>query len=136
MLVRARALENQLTVAYANHTGGEEGYDFRGGSIVAGPDGTVLAAAGTGAELLFAELGPTVDAAAAGADGTDRPADGDNAVAYLRDRRPGPLPFLGDLTGGSRELRSSAGHGGAGQARRGTGQPGCGQAGRGQVGAP
>jgi predicted amidohydrolase len=88
VLVRARALENQLTVAYANHTGGAEGYDFRGGSIVAGSDGTVLAAAGTGAELLFAELGPTVDAAAEGADGTDRPAAGDNAVAYLRDRRP------------------------------------------------
>ena len=57
VLVRARALENQLTVAYANHTGSEDGCDFRGGSIVAGPDGSVLAAAGPGPELLFAELG-------------------------------------------------------------------------------
>jgi predicted amidohydrolase len=84
VLVRARALENQLTVAYANHTGGEEGYDFLGGSIVAGAEGTVLAAGGTGTELLFAELGRTLDAA----DATDRAATADEAVAYLRDRRP------------------------------------------------
>ena len=82
VLVRARAMENQLTVAYANHTGAEEGCDFRGGSIVAGTDGTVLAAAGHGTELLFAELGGAVHAVA------DRPHDADDAVAYLRDRRP------------------------------------------------
>jgi predicted amidohydrolase len=82
VLVRARALENQMTVAYANHTGEEEGCDFRGGSIVAGADGTVLAAAGPGTELLFAELGGAGSAAAGRAD------DEDDAVAYLRDRRP------------------------------------------------
>ncbi|MET4590761.1 nitrilase-related carbon-nitrogen hydrolase [Arthrobacter sp. 754] len=82
VLVRARALENQLTVAYANHTGSGEGCDFRGGSIVAGPDGTVLAVAGPGTELLFAELGGIVDAV------TDRAHDADDAVDYLRDRRP------------------------------------------------
>jgi len=85
VLVRARALENQLTVAYANHTGREGGYDFRGGSIIAGPEGTVLAVGGTGAELLFAELGRTVDA---GAEATDRGATADDAVDYLRDSRP------------------------------------------------
>ena len=84
VLVRARALENQLTVAYANHTGGEEGYDFLGGSIVAGAEGSVLAVGGTGTELLFAELGRTLDAA----DATDRAPTADEAVAYLRDRRP------------------------------------------------
>lgn len=80
VLVRARALENQLTVAYANHTGVEVGCEFRGGSIVAGPDGDVLAAAGPGAELVFADVGVPAVAAA------DSAADGD--VAYLRDRRP------------------------------------------------
>lgn len=79
VLIRARALENQLTVAYANHTGTEEDCDFRGGSIVASPDGTVLAAAGDGPELLFAELG---EARRAAADGVE------DAVDYLRDRRP------------------------------------------------
>ena len=57
VLVRARALENQLTVAYANHSGTEDGCDFLGGSVVAAPDGSLLAAAGAGAELLFAEAG-------------------------------------------------------------------------------
>ena len=76
VLVRARALENHLTVAYANHAGTEDGCDFLGGSVVAGPDGSLLAAAGIGAELLFAEL----------------PAPGDGKpgqeVAYLDDVRP------------------------------------------------
>ncbi|MCU1532005.1 MAG: nitrilase [Arthrobacter sp.] len=75
VLIRARALENQLTVAYANHAGIEEGCAFLGGSVIAAPDGSLLAAAGAGTELLFAEL---PEPAAAGA--------GD--VAYLRDRRP------------------------------------------------
>ena len=88
VLVRARALENQLTVAYANHTGEEEGYDFRGGSIVAGADGTVLAEAGPGHELLFAELGGAVHPAAGRTDDADGAAATDDAVAYLRDRRP------------------------------------------------
>ncbi|WP_456509071.1 nitrilase-related carbon-nitrogen hydrolase [Arthrobacter sp. TE12232] len=91
VLVRARALENQLTVAYANHTGVEGSYDFHGGSIVAGPDGAVLAEAGPGAELLFAELGEPSNAAADPAEGAgsaDRADDPEAAVAYLRDRRP------------------------------------------------
>lgn len=83
VLVRARALENQLTVAYANHTGVEAGCEFRGGSIVAGPDGSVLAAAGPGVELLFADVGVPADAAE---DAAEHGADA--AVAYLRDRRP------------------------------------------------
>jgi predicted amidohydrolase len=81
VLVRARALENRLTVAYANHAGTEEGCDFLGGSVVAAPDGSLLAAAGAEPELLFATLEfaglpePAADA-------------GSGDVAYLRDLRP------------------------------------------------
>jgi predicted amidohydrolase len=76
LLLRARALESQLTVAYANHSGVEDGCEFLGGSVIAAPDGSLLAAAGTAPELLFAE----VDAVSA-----DEARD---AVPYLRERRP------------------------------------------------
>ncbi len=76
VLLRARALESQLHVAYANHSGTEDGCMFLGGSVVAGPDGGLLASAGTAAELLLAEVSvDAVDAARA-------------AVPYLADRRP------------------------------------------------
>ncbi|MGY2743347.1 putative amidohydrolase [Arthrobacter sp. UYCu723] len=74
LLVRARALENHVTVAYANHSGTEDGCDFLGGSVIAAPDGSLLAGAGTGPELLFAEL--------------PEPAGGEEPVAYLDDLRP------------------------------------------------
>jgi predicted amidohydrolase len=81
VLVRARALENQLTVAYANHSGAEDGCVFLGGSVVAAPDGSLLASAGAGTELLFAKLGfaevPEPDVRS-----------GSGEVAYLRDLRP------------------------------------------------
>lgn len=76
VLVRARALESQLNVAYANHCGNEDMYTFGGGSVVAGPDGALLAGAGGGPELLFAQVG--AEAVAAARDG----------VPYLRERRP------------------------------------------------
>ncbi|RAX15891.1 nitrilase [Pseudarthrobacter sp. AG30] len=76
VLVRARALESQLNVAYANHCGAEDSYTFGGGSVVAGPDGGVLAAAGTAPELLFATVGTEAVRAAR------------NDVPYLRERRP------------------------------------------------
>ncbi|MHC6590974.1 nitrilase-related carbon-nitrogen hydrolase [Arthrobacter sp. C152] len=76
VLVRARALESQLNVAYANHCGSEDAYTFLGGSVVAGPGGTLLAEAGGEARLLFAEVG-TEPVRAARAD-----------VPYLQDRRP------------------------------------------------
>ena len=76
LLLRARALESQLTVAYANHSGHEDGCDFLGGSVVAGPDGALLAAAGEGPELLFAEVSAEAAQAAR------------NKVPYLRERRP------------------------------------------------
>ena len=76
ILLRARALESQLTIAYANHSGTEEGCEFLGGSVIAGPDGSLLAAAGPGTEILYAEVNP--DAARTARD----------VVPYLRERRP------------------------------------------------
>ena len=76
VLLRARALESQLTIAYANHSGTEEGVEFLGGSVIAGPDGSLLAAAGTGTEILYAEVDP------------DAARKAREAVPYLRERRP------------------------------------------------
>lgn len=76
LLIRARALESQLTIAYANHSGHEDIYEFGGGSVVAGPDGSLLAAAGESGALLFAEVSAGSVRAA-----RDR-------VPYLRERRP------------------------------------------------
>ena len=76
VLLRARALESQLTVAYANHSGEEDGCAFLGGSVIARPDGELLATAGPGQELLYAEV--TAEAARHARD----------AVPYLRERRP------------------------------------------------
>lgn len=76
VLIRARALESQLNVAYANHSGHEDIYNFLGGSVVAGPDGSLLAAAGESAALLFAEVGTESVKAAR------------EEVPYLRERRP------------------------------------------------
>lgn len=39
LLVRARANENAVTVAYANYSGPDSGINFGGRSIIAGPDG-------------------------------------------------------------------------------------------------
>ena len=76
VIIRSRALESQLVVAYANHSGREDVYDFEGGSVIAGPDGSLLAAAGQAPTLLFAEI--TADAVRAARDD----------VPYLRERRP------------------------------------------------
>lgn len=76
LLVRARALENHVAIAYANHCGTEAGLAFGGGSVIAGPDGELLASAGPGAALLYARL----DAAAIRATRAE--------VPYLAERRP------------------------------------------------
>lgn len=83
VLLRARALESQLTIAYANHCGSEDGCQFLGGSVIAGPDGALLAAAGEGGQLLFADVDP-------GAAGRARA-----AVPYLEERRPDLYRFWG-----------------------------------------
>ncbi|GAA4675075.1 carbon-nitrogen hydrolase family protein [Frondihabitans cladoniiphilus] len=76
LLVPARAVENQVFVAYANYCGAEGSLTYGGRSLVAGPTGAVLASAGRGEELLFARL-------SRGALATSRAAS-----PYLADRNP------------------------------------------------
>lgn len=75
-LVPARAYENQVYVAYANRSGSEGSLTYTGESCVVGPDGVDLARAGSGDELLLAEIDPA-RLASSRADNT-----------HLRDRRP------------------------------------------------
>ncbi|WP_010524985.1 nitrilase-related carbon-nitrogen hydrolase [Nesterenkonia sp. F] len=97
-LVPARAVENGITVAYANHCGAEEGLVFDGESVIAGPDGAPAprleagpepamrageitpARAGSEPELLVAEVGP--------ARGRITPQQDPDGPWYLNDRRP------------------------------------------------
>jgi predicted amidohydrolase len=75
-VIPARAYENQVFLAYANHTGSDDGFNYIGLSSICGPDGAVLAAAGRGEEMIYAELN-------AGHQAQVRKAD-----PLLRDRRP------------------------------------------------
>ena len=52
----ARAYENQVYTAYANHSGADDGLSYVGLSSICGPDGTLLAMAARGEEMLFAEF--------------------------------------------------------------------------------
>ncbi|MFI7442647.1 nitrilase-related carbon-nitrogen hydrolase [Nonomuraea indica] len=71
-----RAWENQVHLAYVNRCGGEGTTAYVGRSRVIGPDGTELAAAGTGPDLVCA----TIDTDAV---------DGARAVfGYVAERRP------------------------------------------------
>jgi predicted amidohydrolase len=81
-IVPARAYENQVYVAYANRSGAEDTLLYCGESCVVAPDGSDLARAGSGDELLLAEIDPA-RLATSRADNT-----------HLSDRRPelyGPL---------------------------------------------
>jgi predicted amidohydrolase len=53
-IIPARAYENQIYVAYANHSGSDDGLNYIGLSSICGPNGAVLAAAGKGEEMLYA----------------------------------------------------------------------------------
>jgi len=55
-LVPARAFENQVYVAYAGMCGSEAGLGYCGLSCIVGPDGQDLARAGTGPDLLLADI--------------------------------------------------------------------------------
>ncbi len=55
-LVPARAYESQLFVAYANRCDTEQELSYCGRSCVVSPTGTVLARAGSGAELIRADV--------------------------------------------------------------------------------
>jgi predicted amidohydrolase len=76
ILVPARALENQVFLAYANRCGREGDLSYCGQSCVVGPDGADLARAGRGEQLILADLDPARLAAAR------------RANSYLADRRP------------------------------------------------
>lgn len=75
-IIPARSVENRMTVAYANHVGEEEGLEFDGRSIVAGPGGEVIGELGAEPGLLLVEVGA-------------RPTPGDEGPWYLEDRRTG-----------------------------------------------
>lgn len=57
-LLRARAIENQMFVAACNRGGVTDGEVFAGNSMLVAPDGTVLAEAGTGEEIIWADFEP------------------------------------------------------------------------------
>lgn len=76
VLVRARALENHVALAYANHCGVESSVAFGGGSVIVGPDGGFLATAGPDATLLYAWLDAEIIRATR------------KNVPYLAERRP------------------------------------------------
>jgi predicted amidohydrolase len=78
----ARAYENQVYTAYANHSGKNDGLSYVGLSSICGPDGAVLAMAGRDEEMLYAIVDTTHHEAVRKAD------------PLLTDRRPalyGPL---------------------------------------------
>ncbi|WP_353229194.1 nitrilase-related carbon-nitrogen hydrolase [Novosphingobium sp.] len=55
-VIRVRALENGLWLAFANRSGSEHGYPFDGQSAIVGPDGVVRARATTDEALLLVTL--------------------------------------------------------------------------------
>lgn len=55
-LVPARAMENAVTVVYANYCGSEGALEYVGRSLIAGPDGHSLAVKGHAPGLAFADL--------------------------------------------------------------------------------
>ena len=79
-LVGARATENNVFVAYANHCGPAPSGDYMGGSLIAGPRAEIHAEAGTGREVCVAEL--TRSALVHGRE----------TFPYLNDRRPDLYP--------------------------------------------
>ena len=81
-VVPARAVENQVFLAYANRCGRERDLRYCGQSCVVGPDGADLARAGGAEELILADLD------------LERLAASRRDNTYLADRRPelyGPL---------------------------------------------
>jgi len=74
LMMPTRALESGVYLAYANHSGEEDGLRYLGGSCIIDPNGNELARAGAGEGLISAELSrDVVDDARA-------------RLPYLRDR--------------------------------------------------
>jgi predicted amidohydrolase len=67
-VIPTRAYENQVYLAYANHSGTADGLDYIGLSSICGPNGAVLAAAGKGEEMIYAVCEPTHHSAVRAAD--------------------------------------------------------------------
>lgn len=61
--VPAMAVNHALTIVYANFCGTEGDLDYAGGSVIAGPDGEILAQAGAHPALLIADLPDAYDPA-------------------------------------------------------------------------
>ena len=74
-LIRTRAWENQVYVAYVNHDGAEATLTYVGRSSIVAPDATVLDAVEHGDALIYGSVDPAVVAAAQAAN------------PYLADRR-------------------------------------------------
>jgi nitrilase len=75
-VVPARAIENQVYLAYCNHAGVENGMRFLGASSLTGMDGKALTAAGSGEALIVGEVSKHMRQAAA------------STYPYRSDRRP------------------------------------------------
>ena len=90
-IVPARAVENQVFLAYANRCGREGDLRYCGLSCVVGPDGADLVRAGRGEELVFADLD------------LDRLRAARAPSPYLRDRRPELYAPLADAARPPRE---------------------------------
>jgi 5-aminopentanamidase len=82
-LVRARAWENQVYVAYANHDGVEGSTSYVGRSSIVGPDGSVIDRIESGTGLVWADVDP------------EKVLQGQRANPYLADLRPELHPGLG-----------------------------------------
>lgn len=95
-LIPARAIENQVFVAYANYCGAEDNFRYTGMSCIIAPDGTDLARAGDRQELLVAALDPS------------RLARSRQHNRYLSDRRPELYAGLAEPTPCAPPLASHA----------------------------
>ncbi|MGA1683646.1 MAG: nitrilase-related carbon-nitrogen hydrolase [Gemmobacter sp.] len=62
-VVPAHAINHRMTIVYANYCGAEGDLTYCGGSLIAAPDGEVLAMAGPAPALLIADAGRAPDPA-------------------------------------------------------------------------
>lgn len=62
VLLQARAIENQAYVLGVNRTGEDPHFTYQGGSVLFGPQGEILAEAGSAEGFLTAEVSPTLPA--------------------------------------------------------------------------
>ena len=79
-VIRTRAWENQVYVAYIDHDGAEGSLTYVGRSSIVAPDASVLDAVEHGTRLIYADVDPAVVAAAQAAN------------PYLTDRQPALYP--------------------------------------------